>query len=294
MEPIGATLRRAREARGLTLQQAKQALRVHSDYLDALEAEEFDKLPAPVYVRAFLREYARFLGLDPEPLLQAYAARQPESKRVLPGPAWAPPFEAPSRGGRTAVMLAVLGLLVAFALGAYGPLLDQWKAWQATQRLSPSRSKAGADQPSPPGDARGSPVRNASMAESKDDRGVPSESAGRPPLASAVAPDELGSVQAKEPGVQVAIVARDHCWVRIRSDGTLLYQGILRPGETHTWHAPNALDVRVGNAGAISITVNGRDLGVPGYPGQVWQQVFRADAPPPRNPFSDRLPQVGP
>ncbi|PFG73981.1 helix-turn-helix domain-containing protein [Tepidiforma thermophila] len=69
MANIGHTLREARERRGLTIEQVAQETRISPRFLEALEAEEFDALPAPVYVRGFLRSYANFLRIDPQPLL---------------------------------------------------------------------------------------------------------------------------------------------------------------------------------------------------------------------------------
>ncbi|MGZ4411773.1 MAG: helix-turn-helix domain-containing protein [Gaiellaceae bacterium] len=69
MPGVGEALQRARHERRLTLEQAEQAIKVRARYLAALESERFDVLPGAAYVRAFTREYAAFLGLDPEPLL---------------------------------------------------------------------------------------------------------------------------------------------------------------------------------------------------------------------------------
>ncbi len=69
MATIGATLREARERRGLTIEQVAQDTRISARFLEALEAEAFELLPAPVYVRGFLRSYASYLKLDPQPLL---------------------------------------------------------------------------------------------------------------------------------------------------------------------------------------------------------------------------------
>ncbi|GAB4322957.1 MAG: hypothetical protein Kow0010_04000 [Dehalococcoidia bacterium] len=88
---IGESLRRARAERGITIEQAAEQTRISAAFLRALEAEAFDQLPAPVYVRGFLRSYATFLGLDYEPLL-AELGRQREGRvggpdAFVPGPA---------------------------------------------------------------------------------------------------------------------------------------------------------------------------------------------------------------
>ena len=72
MDELGHILREARETKGLTLAEAQEETRINSKYLAALENGEYDKLPTPVHVRGFLRNYARFLGLDSQPLLERY------------------------------------------------------------------------------------------------------------------------------------------------------------------------------------------------------------------------------
>ena len=71
---IGISLRNGRVQRGLTIDQVAQETRISPRFLEALEAEAFDELPAPVYVRGFLRSYANFLHLDATPLLEQLAA----------------------------------------------------------------------------------------------------------------------------------------------------------------------------------------------------------------------------
>src|SRR3712207_3612777 len=69
---IGETLRAARRQQGVALADAAAETRVRESYLAALEEEDFGALGGDVYVKGFLRSYARFLRLDPEPLLAAY------------------------------------------------------------------------------------------------------------------------------------------------------------------------------------------------------------------------------
>jgi len=71
----GPLLRQIREAVGVELREIAERSKIGMAYLQALEAEVFPKLPAPVYVRGFLAEYARALGLDPERVKQTYLER---------------------------------------------------------------------------------------------------------------------------------------------------------------------------------------------------------------------------
>jgi len=72
MSELGLVLIRAREARGLTLEDAERDTRISRRYLQALEAEQFEVIPAPVYARGFLRSYASYLGLDPQQVLALF------------------------------------------------------------------------------------------------------------------------------------------------------------------------------------------------------------------------------
>lgn len=81
MAGIGETLRSTREHRGLTIEQVAQDTRISARFLEALEAEQFDELPAPVYVRGFLRSYANYLKVDPQPLLDQLVG----GERIPPG-----------------------------------------------------------------------------------------------------------------------------------------------------------------------------------------------------------------
>jgi hypothetical protein len=76
MPGIGMTLRSARIQRGVTIEQVAQDTRISARFLEALEDEAFDELPAPVYVRGFLRSYANYLRLEPLQLLAQLPASQ--------------------------------------------------------------------------------------------------------------------------------------------------------------------------------------------------------------------------
>jgi curved DNA-binding protein CbpA len=74
----GADLRRIREARGLSLRHIATVTKIGVRFLEYLEEDRFDFLPAPVYLRGFLHEYARLVGIDPRRAADAYMSRLPE------------------------------------------------------------------------------------------------------------------------------------------------------------------------------------------------------------------------
>ena len=84
--PIGESLRRARTERGLELATVSEAIKIRVRYLRALEAEDWDALPAPAYARGFLRTYATYLGLDADQVLKVYNTHFGPPKPTLPNP----------------------------------------------------------------------------------------------------------------------------------------------------------------------------------------------------------------
>lgn len=114
MEPVGQYLRRHREARRMSLEEVARATRVPLSSMERLEAGQFDELPGEVFVRGFLKSYARAVDLPSEEVLARYTA----SRRM----AWVQPLplsttpSRPARSGRFGVAIAFVLLLFLFAL----------------------------------------------------------------------------------------------------------------------------------------------------------------------------------
>jgi cytoskeleton protein RodZ len=118
----GEILKKAREARGETLSNVAQTLKLSPQQLEALENGRFDILPGPTFVRGFLRNYARYLGVAPEPLLAVLSGRVPATPPVPP------PFVSQSRRfsdssdkSRSHVFIPAMLVVLALAVagGAY-------------------------------------------------------------------------------------------------------------------------------------------------------------------------------
>ncbi len=125
MFEIGASLREARLRQGLDFPELEERTKIRPKYLRALEDERFDILPAPTYVRGFLRSYAEAIGLDGQPFVDEYNSRfavgeddAPLRARRVPT---APRRDRESRESRIA-MLTLLAITVATAL-----VIAAWK-----------------------------------------------------------------------------------------------------------------------------------------------------------------------
>ncbi len=114
--PLGETLRRARQSRGITIEDAERAIRIPRRYLEALEQEEFSILPAPVYARGFLRSYSGYLGLNPAELMPFFPVGHVDEPQLEPLPEVSQP-RTWSMSGVLAV--AVVGALILLVIALY-------------------------------------------------------------------------------------------------------------------------------------------------------------------------------
>jgi transcriptional regulator with XRE-family HTH domain len=139
MGELGSLLIRAREARGLTIEDAERDTRISRRYLQALEAEQFEVIPAPVYARGFLRSYSQYLGLDPQETLALFP-RNDERSPYYATPGQGPARPAPQQQQRAAT---VAPPQPAPAVGGQGP------TWR---RQSRQAAPVALPRPTRPGD----------------------------------------------------------------------------------------------------------------------------------------------
>jgi cytoskeletal protein RodZ len=147
--PLGETLRRARTAKGITIEDAERVTRIPRKYLEALELENFGILPAPVYARGFLRSYAGYLGLEPGELLPFFPVGHVDEPTLDPLPEMDEPRTWNLNG---IVAMAVVGLLVLLVIGLYSLGHDSGNAFSGSNpNTSPivvgagNQSSAGAN-----------------------------------------------------------------------------------------------------------------------------------------------------
>jgi cytoskeletal protein RodZ len=113
METVGQYLRRQRESKQMSIEEIARSTRVPMSSVERIESDQFDELPGEVFVRGFLKSYARSLGIPSDDVLARYTA----SRRV----AWVTPLPItsptrPARGRRFGVAIAFVLLLILFTL----------------------------------------------------------------------------------------------------------------------------------------------------------------------------------
>ena len=231
MPGLGDEFRAAREARHLSLSDVSEQIHIRSVYLEGIEDEEWSVIAAPVYVRGFLRAYARFLGLDGEAAVAYFNASQGRDSGV-PSVARETAVSRRRRGrGGSSPWLWPAALAAAILVGLVGYNL-----------FAPSQSRE--------------PARVMSVAApSASDAGTPATKHAR--------------AAASEAGAETLDVRlTEKSWLSISVDGNQRLIGIFPAGTHKAFHGKLA-DVRAGNAGAVELTVNGKELGTLGPSGGV-------------------------
>jgi cytoskeletal protein RodZ len=122
---IGAALRRARESRGLSLEEAARDTRIRRQFLEAIEEDDFDRLLGDVHVRGCLRTYASYLRLSPDKVVTAYVASLPEDAEPAPtlvAPLSPEPVLGAKRRRDNHLLLVLVAVTVLALAAAFGVL----------------------------------------------------------------------------------------------------------------------------------------------------------------------------
>ncbi len=186
MPALGERFRAAREARGLTLSDVAEHIRIRSVYLAAIEDENWSAIGAPVYIRGFLRTYARFLGLEPEEVVAEFNSQASAPPPPVPTAPGAPPRTSyladeapPARALSPLIWAASLVAVVLIAIVVYNEAT--LRARQSASAL-PSNSPAVAASSTAPGIADASPTANSTSENPSDSQSAsPSSSASPSP-----------------------------------------------------------------------------------------------------------------
>ncbi|GAA3216326.1 DUF4115 domain-containing protein [Streptomyces sp. XM83C] len=252
---VGRALQKARIAAGLTVDDVSNATRVRIAIVHAIEADNFAPCGGDVYARGHIRTLARAVHLDPEPLIERYDAEH--GGRPAPTPA-APLFEAerirPERRGPnwTAAMVAAIVAVVGFV--GFTVVKGDDNGTKDPVAGGSTPSTATTDSPTPKNSTGG------------DRKPVPSDSA------IAAAPQDKVTVQVSATDGRSWISARDH-------NGRLLFDGLLKHGQSKTFQDSSKINLVLGDAGAITLYVNGKKIEDDFQPGAVERLTYTKGDP---------------
>jgi cytoskeletal protein RodZ len=230
---FGDWLRRQRELREISLRDIAERTKISLRYLEAMEADRFDLLPAPIFAKGFLREYARYVGLSPDDVVNHYlSVHHPEEladpkedtksksrarpKPVDPGPTLV------RRTWSWGLLLALAGLVLLVLVAVLAWFVDH-------------RHKEPVNVNQAPPIAAPPPIQVAAQPA------APSRPTPPPPSAP----------------IQVSLDFNKDCWVEAVSDGKGHLAELRIQGESMQVEAQKSLTLTLGNAGVVDMRVNG-------------------------------------
>jgi cytoskeleton protein RodZ len=271
MSSVGAHLRELRTQRGISLEEISRSTRVLTQYLEALETDRYEALPAPVFTKGFIRAYCQALGVPPDESLAIYEGRPGGGTDVKPAarePRPAQPAgvseaaakrrEAAASRTRGAV-LAGFVLLVVLGLALFAVTL-----W-----LHPASAPLEAERADEPQTAPAAPALPAPAAP----RPVPAPAAPAPPVGAP-------SVEARAEILGVTspyrLIARtsELTWMRVRTEDGRTSEENIPAGETREWVSNRPFVLSIGNAGGVALELNGRSVPQLGPSGAVIERLI--------------------
>src|SRR5262245_15393747 len=269
---LGAYLRQYRERAGLSADEVSAGSRIVPRLVDALEADQRDVLPAPVYVRGFVRAYCEQVGADVEEALRLYdlqAAPPPSVAIQEPAPPRRPALAVPAqpwaRVVAGSVVIACLGVVAILLLGRRHPdVLASRGAGAATAARSSTELVAPEATAAPAAPVAPSPVALPGAPASPLPSAAPATTTLAAPTASAPRPIER----------VLLMRATDTTWVRVQAEGGKPTEETLSPGAVREWRTAGRFRVTLGNAGGVELTLDGQALPVLGALGQVVRDVI--------------------
>lgn len=250
MESVFSELKRAREAKRLTLSDISDATSINIRFLEAIEQGDTGVLPEP-YIRAFVREYARVLDLDEEEIVHAYDRMTRQPQEEIPGKQeeLSEPLVTEPKTDTTPIadrasfatriaQYAIVGLaLAALAIGL-------WNMLRAPRGAYPPES----DSPQKPQREVQTPIREETQTH-------------QPSPSQATTPHR--------DSLHLAARTTDSVWIRLQIDNLPAQEYLLGGRQRMSWKARDRFLLTVGNAGGVTLTLNNKPLSALGRRGAV-------------------------
>lgn len=230
---FGEQLRLAREARGISLREISEQTRISTRYLEAIESDDYKRLPGGIFNKSFIKAYAKYIGYDEKEALEAYA-RTAREQGTSPDDVVSTPYQprvytdGNSRSPLVTLLLTIL-ILAILSLGVYAAM-----HWYQRREAAPTDN---AQAPNAPGNQTGA------------QSAAPNTTTTAP-----ITPLATGNlnIQIKARGEQV--------WIKSKTDDGEAVEDILAPNQTRDFKPAKSLTIQFSRSRvkALEMTINGR------------------------------------
>lgn len=275
---IGKTIKTQRERLGFNLSNIETQIFIPERYLKAIESGNLDELPSTVQGRGMVKNYAQFLGLDPDPLLSSYAealqtrlpkdkVRQPKTNGGFSLRVWLRRFlSSPSLFWVVVVVLIgtvfIWSIVLIFGNKESAPEVTETIPGVSDILLPTLTFTPILETPEPvSGEIEVDIDPTIDTGDLAIEEGVSTATQGL-----------TGNEK-----VQVQLIILQRTWVRVTVDNILAFEGRLLPGSVKLFGGELSIEVLTGNAAGVEVIFNQRDLGAMGLYGEVIDRVYTAE-----------------
>lgn len=262
---LGAMLRDARKARGLSEREAADTMNLSARFIEALEAEQFDKLPASAFVRGYLRSYARMLGLSEDEVISCYYRVAGEDRT---DPYYAAKREARERSSEIVHEHTGQVLVAVFALAVLVILIALWAVWPSEEAEPGAIDEPAAVERTQPllSPRRVLPIEGVEAREAV----AASPELGFP-ISEPFVPEQGPNITITRTNAMVAVDAggkdrlrfqfTEDCWTEIRDgDDRQIYGDLNRSGQSLELSGRAPFAILVGYSPGVTLHFNGQPV----------------------------------
>ncbi len=278
LEEIGSILKTQRERLGFSLPNVEDQIFIPERYLTAIENGSLEELPSTVQGKGMVKNYAQFLGLDPEPLLMNYADvlqnRLAKTREGIPEVKHPSPLQVSIKRFLASPMILWVGVVL--LIGSISLWAGSLIFGSRTSLLDATATIPGVSDillpTATPSATLEVPI--ATLSEIEVDITPPFDGDEFPDDNELVTPTPGITGNEK---VQVQLIILQRTWVRVIVDNILAFEGRLVPGSVKLFGGELSIEVLTGNAAGVEVIFNQRDLGAMGLYGEVIDRIFTAE-----------------
>ena len=295
MESLGAIFKEIRESNNISIEEVEAATKIRAKYLQAIEADDFDAIPGKVYAKGFVKSYARYFKIDQEPVIQelieeafggqksitpvieekvpseAPLKRQNKEKHSLLEkiPAKERPIEDKPLNKKVSriVGISVLFVVLLLAIGGIYSVFskeDVNEEEQNTEIIDSEQNNSSQEN------------NETDVDENEGQANVGQNDEQNQPVTPQEPVYEGLNLNLTILDVEPSSV--DKCWLQVTADGKLLWEETLNEGASKTIEAEESIKIKAGNAGVVSINLNGKDFGTMGSYSQVVTKEYTSES----------------
>lgn len=268
---IGDRLKEARQESGLSFKEIQDSIKVRAKYLQALEEENYKLIPGEAYVRAFIKGYGNFLGLNGKELVEEYKEKLKKEREALEKELEQEEEEQSTGIFQNKIVSSIIVIIVLLVIifVVYNIFLlnkvnDHYD--NASQNISDVNTSE-INQPELP----------LTITDNLTQAALPENSKKKSSEQLAELLEEQFNIHPDESDKIITIMAVKRSWLQVAVDGRIEYEGIMEREQTIEFQGSDVIELKIGNAAGIKVQKGEEILGPWGNEGEVLTKVIKFD-----------------